>query len=700
MQPPTSAAVSAQALLNELRTRWQLWRFKRTFWKFFARWQLLGIFLVLLTGLLVLSYRGYPWGIFLVLPAVSYLARCFEETWEEAREPHAEKLLTRARAAQRAGKLNRALQLARTAWAVTRTAECHDQALEQQARSLLLQGDGTAALRELSRTSSYHTPSPTLRIQAHLLAGESSIALALARRMFAQAPRPETARLIAQALVQLQRPEEARHFSSLAGRSEESPPTTALRPHPAAPAFRPWEVHLPLGFQASWMMATTVGALLISAAGEFPVSWWAPKPQDPYESPGAWLFFIPGMVQGGLLGLAQWSVLRRVFPETGRWPWLTALGYGLGRMTVKLLADARDPFHPSSSLLTDVAYLSLLDLVPMCFQALVLGRWVRRSATWLLAMMGAAPLAELLLLGLLGWAWQPDSPLAWALAVLGNRVGATLLGALIRGLILGGVGGALLQRELARLRQRHPVPLLRPLTASFPHLFARTRPPVFEKEELPERPFSVAPMSGNLFCPGADAFFNLSEAEYMRLSLAFSTHPFVIVPGQAETPSWPGEDPPQVGVLAGLYEALQVWPGEDYRMTVRMLARVRLREFVPSEQGTQAWVELIEDLPCTQAQVQLDRLRYRLNDYIRSTLDLGLEEALGLRDPVFLADLIASGLELSLEERRALLEDLNPDSRVTRVCEWLDRALLEPPRQPEGIKARITKVFFNRAWDE
>jgi hypothetical protein len=64
------------------------------------------------------------------------------------------------------------------------------------------------------------------------------------------------------------------------------------------------------------------------------------------------------------------------------------------------------------------------------------------------------------------------------------------------------------------------------------------------------------------------------------------------------------------------------------------------------------------------------------------------------------ADLIAARLVLSLEERRALLEDLNPDSRIERVCQWLDRALLAPPRPHEGLEVHITPIMFQHAWGE
>jgi hypothetical protein len=319
----------------------------------------------------------------------------------------------------------------------------------------------------------------------------------------------------------------------------------------------------------------------------------------------------------------------------------------------------------------------------------------------LLAMMAAAPLAELAGFGLVGVMWHPSSPFTWNVPALTPRdlVGQAFLSALARGLILGGVGGALLHREWARHKALYPAPEPRPLTATYPHVLAKTRQSVLE-EDYPPRVLPVAPMSGRLFCPGADAFFPLPEAEHTRLAPALSRYLFVIVPGQAGPAPWPEEAAPQVGVLARLYDAVQIWPGEDYQMTVRMLVRVRLQGLGVSEDGPQARMELIEEFPSAQPQAQLDRLRYRLNDYIRSTPKLELEWALSLRDPLFLADVIASSLELSLEERRTLLEDLNPDSRIARVCAWLDRALLEPPRPPEGIQARVTKIFFRYTWDE
>jgi hypothetical protein len=101
VQPFTSAPHSTRPQLHELRIRWGIWRFRRTLWRFFARWQLRGLFL-----------------------------------------------------------LNRALRLARAAWLAAKYAKFHDQALEQRARLLLLQGRGTAALRELSRTWSRNRTRP------------------------------------------------------------------------------------------------------------------------------------------------------------------------------------------------------------------------------------------------------------------------------------------------------------------------------------------------------------------------------------------------------------------------------------------------------------------------------------------------------------------------------------------------------------
>ncbi|HYH97206.1 hypothetical protein [Hyalangium sp.] len=248
------ATRDAHPLLEEIALRWSIWRCKGTLWKIFNRWQLGCIFLLLIASTLLLSSQYNLRGTFLVLPVMSYLARCFEATWPEAAEAYTARLLARARKAHQSGSLGRALRLARRAEALTRNARTHAQAVELQGRILVQQGCGAAVLRELSRTSSHEVLSATLRV--HLLTGESSIALALAQRMFARAPKPDTARLISQALLQFQRPEEARHFANMAGGSETSHPATPAPTPQAGPAPRPWEIPLLRGLGVSWTLAT------------------------------------------------------------------------------------------------------------------------------------------------------------------------------------------------------------------------------------------------------------------------------------------------------------------------------------------------------------------------------------------------------------------------------------------------------------
>ncbi|MBN1204563.1 MAG: LON peptidase substrate-binding domain-containing protein [Myxococcaceae bacterium] len=696
----TLAAGPARPLFEALAERWALWRFKRSFWTFLPRWQFQGLFLLLMACVLLLAYHGSLWGPFLVILGVSYLGRCFDETWAKGSEAHVDHLLALACEAQEAGHLNRALRLARTAEAAAKIARLnHDEVLVRQAWILLLQGRGAAALRALSRTSPHlREPPASLRVQAHLQTGESSVALTLARRMFARTPSPDTARLVAQALLQLQRVEEARHFASLAGEPPEKlaaaiPPSVQDTPAPC-----PWEAPHPTRLGALWTGATTVGALLSLLAVELPWYQWgsAALMDGPYGHAST---FALGLLQGSLLGLAQAWVLRRFVPEPGYWPPLTALGYGLGMLGVRLLAES-GAWGASFSLVEIIFFLSLKGLLATCFQTLVLGRWFRISASWLLAMLAAAPLAELTTCGLVGAVWHPSSLFAWNIPPPseGALAGQAVLSALIRGLILGGVGGVLLQREWIRRQPRYEAPPPRPFALDCPHVLARTRPsPKVAEHLFTELP--VARMQGRMFCPGADVFLSLPEADFEQQSEAFLHYYFVIIPGPAEA-AGPDQAQPRVGVLAELYSYDHMRLGEDYQMTVRVLARVRLRGFESSEHGTLARIERLEDVPSERPQAQLDRLRNRLNEYIRSTPDLHLEETLSLRDPVFLADFIAANLELSLEERRALLEDLDPDSRIARVCAWLDRELLEPRHAPKASSGYVLPIRFQHAWDE
>lgn len=113
-----------------------------------------------------------------------------------------------------------------------------------------------------------------------------------------------------------------------------------------------------------------------------------------------------------------------------------------------------------------------------------------------------------------------------------------------------------------------------------------------------------------------------------------------------------------------------------------------------SERGPWAWLDRLEQAPLGNPQAALDRLRCHLNDYARGTPRLALEPMLSLRDPLFLADFVAAHLPLSMQERRALLEEPSPEARVARVCEWLQRELLEPSPMPRTSRTRLDAIRF------
>src|SRR4051794_22036064 len=142
MRPATLSSRHGHPLFKELAIRWDVLRFSRTLWRFFPRWQLTGLFLLVMASVLFLASQGSLWGPFLLFPAVSYLAQCFHETWPKALESYIPQLLAQAREAHQAGHLSRSLRLARTAEALTKDYRYHTQALELQAQLLLLQGFG------------------------------------------------------------------------------------------------------------------------------------------------------------------------------------------------------------------------------------------------------------------------------------------------------------------------------------------------------------------------------------------------------------------------------------------------------------------------------------------------------------------------------------------------------------------------------
>jgi len=91
--------------------------------------------------------------------------------------------------------------------------------------------------------------------------------------------------------------------------------------------------------QRTWICATAAGAGLAWTVGMVPSTLMAlagdaSAPAAPTVEPPVWLQYglaaVLGAVTGPLLGVAQWTVLRRRVAGAGRWLWANAAAWALG----------------------------------------------------------------------------------------------------------------------------------------------------------------------------------------------------------------------------------------------------------------------------------------------------------------------------------------------------------------------------------
>jgi len=137
----------------------------------------------------------------------------------------------------------------------------------------------------------------------------------------------------------------------------------------------------------------------------------------------------------------------------------------------------------------------------------------------------------------------------------------------------------------------------------------------------------------------------------------------------------------RVGTVAVLMRMLKL-PDERIRVLVQGVARARLLEVRRERPYLEARIEPIHDLPYDPESIEKEALLRSSKRCLERASSLGknlpsevLSIAEGLEDPGRLADLLASNLELKLEEAQQLLELLDPVARLKRAHELLQREL-------------------------
>ncbi len=135
----------------------------------------------------------------------------------------------------------------------------------------------------------------------------------------------------------------------------------------------------------------------------------------------------------------------------------------------------------------------------------------------------------------------------------------------------------------------------------------------------------------------------------------------------------------EVGCSAYILKMLKM-PNNSIRLLIQGVARIRLTEFTQEEPFIRAKVTALQDHgeKTTESQALLVGVKGIFQKYVEMAPNLPAELAImsmNLEDPGILADLIASSLNLSLEDKQSILEILDVNQRLEKVNILLNKEL-------------------------
>jgi ATP-dependent Lon protease len=209
---------------------------------------------------------------------------------------------------------------------------------------------------------------------------------------------------------------------------------------------------------------------------------------------------------------------------------------------------------------------------------------------------------------------------------------------------------------------------------------------VKDQENTPEEiktigdELAVLPIKGTVVFPSLIVPLVLTEQKYAKLIDEVLTGGkaiglFARKNLQAEHASV--EDIYRVGTAASILKMLR-FPDGSVRVLVQGLSRIRVRDFLETEPYAVAQIEVIEEEP--QKNVEVEALSRNVLDLLKKVVDLApyLSEelqvtAMNTEDPSRLADLIASSLNIKVPQKQELLETFDAKERLKKVLSHINR---------------------------
>jgi len=146
----------------------------------------------------------------------------------------------------------------------------------------------------------------------------------------------------------------------------------------------------------------------------------------------------------------------------------------------------------------------------------------------------------------------------------------------------------------------------------------------------------------------------------------------------------------RVGVVATIMKMLKL-PDGRVKILIQALTKARILDFTQVTPVFRVWIEKIEEPVVTDVSIEAEAMMRTIREHCEKTLALkGLltNEILAILenidDPGRLSDLVASNLNLKINESQELLENLDPLERLARVNDILVREI-----QVSSVQAKI-----------
>ncbi len=139
------------------------------------------------------------------------------------------------------------------------------------------------------------------------------------------------------------------------------------------------------------------------------------------------------------------------------------------------------------------------------------------------------------------------------------------------------------------------------------------------------------------------------------------------------------EDLYEVGTAAYILKMLKM-PNNSIRLLIQGISRIRLTEFTQQEPFLRAKVKVLDDQgeKTTETQGLMSGVKGIFQKFVEMAPNLPADlaiMALNVEEPGILADLIASVLNLTLEDKQAILETLDVKARLEKVNLLLNKEL-------------------------